>query len=224
MRDNHIGREHAGWSASTLTSCAREIAIQGEYDYYEDVKSGYNKARGEWLHCLFSSDPSPKAGVIKERRVRRNIEVLGYQCYLTGKFDKLDPELGLLIDYKSKHLIPKKPDPSHEAQFNVYVWLVANGNYVNDDGSKGEKINVTVTKGGMHYLTFNPKEPFKKMMYPIWPAEQTKAFIIQRMAPLVLWKEQQVFPACNAFQRFPGKWRCGCAKLEEQIRGQGYVI
>ena len=221
MRDNHVGRKHAGWSASTLLSCARTTALQEKYDYFEDVKSGYNKGRGEWVHAMMEADTTPREGLIREVRIRKYFTVNGQEIFLTGKPDEVDSIRGLLIDYKSKDRIPKTGDIRHEAQFNVYVWLLDGGFYVNEDGSQGEQVDVKIRGGGMHYLTWNPKDPFKKMAYPIWEREKLEKFLVDRLTPLLDWKNTDSIPKCNAYIKYPGKWRCDCVKLEEQLKELG---
>lgn len=225
MRDNHKERMYAGWSASTLTQCARATALQEQYDYYEDVKSGYNKGRGTWVHAMIEADKYPRAGLIREQRLVRYLDVDGVRVRLTGKPDEVDTARKKLIDYKSKDRVPKEPDPKHEAQFNVYIWLLNDGAFVNEEtGEEKGNVNVEILGGGMHYLTWNPKDPWKKMGYPVWPLEQTEAFIIERLTPLVAYDRTKELPRCNAYLRYGPKWRCDCVKLEEQLRELGTYV
>lgn len=223
MRDNHITRKHAGWSMSTLLGCARAVALREKYDFYESITSGWNKSRGTWLHAMFESDETSPDDVVKEKRLGKDVHTRGRVVRITGKPDYTATQRGILIDYKSKHTLPTRPDPSHEAQFNGYAWLWNGGYYINDDGSKGESVHVLIKSGGMFYVTWHTKEgsQFKKMGYPVWSLERTEAFIIKRLEPLLEWQETGVLPKCNAYQTFPGKWRCDCVKLEEQLMELG---
>lgn len=220
MRDNHIDRKDAGWSASMLTNCPRANAIQETYDYYEDPQSGWNKARGTFVHLLMESDQTPRDGLIRERRLRKAITVDEMEVFLTGKPDEVDTINGVLIDYKSKDLLPKRPDPNHEAQFNVYAWLLNGGTFMDT----GEISDTIITSGGMHYLTWRTKDAFKKMAYPLWGDAVTEEFITTRLRPLVEWKKSGELPTCNPYIRFPGNWRCSCVRLEEQLRERGVDI
>lgn len=223
MRDNHIERKDAGWSASTLLMCAREYALTQKYDYYESPVSGWNKARGTWLHAMLESDATPRKGLIRERRIEKTVLVDGKEVRLTGKPDEIDTEQGVLIDYKSKDLLPRTNDlghARHEAQFNFYVGLCNGGTFVDT----GEPINVKIVKGGMHFLTWRTKDPFLKVAYPVWDDETLQAFIEDRVRPLLQYKETGELPSCNAYTKYPGSWRCSCVKLEEQLRERGIDI
>ena len=134
---------------------------------------------------------------------------------LTGQPDEVDPIAGALIDYKSKHLLPRKPDYRHECQFNGYVWLLADGKFVDN----GEPAQIKITRGGMHYVTWDTRDnsQWLKMAYPVWPLEQTEKFLQDRVRPLILWKKTTVLPECNPLIRYGKTWECDCVKLERQI-------
>lgn len=223
-RDNHIDRADAGWSASTLLACAREWAISQEYDYYESPESSWNKARGTWVHSMIESDTTPKPGLIRERRIKKTVVVDGTEVTLTGKPDEIDPELGLLIDYKSKDSLPSASDishPRHEAQFNFYAGLCNGGVFMDT----GEPVNIKIRGGGMHFLTWKTKNPFIKIGYRLWSEEELQAFIEERVRPLLKWKETGELPECNAFTKIPSKnWKCYCEKLTEQLQERGIEV
>lgn len=220
MRDNKKKRSGAGWSASTLTGCPRAAAMLEVYDYYEPLISGWNKARGEWWHSVLESDPDPAPGVFKERRIYRTIEIDGEDVTLTGRPDTVYTLQGVLMDGKSKEKLPKKPDPAHEAQFNVYVWLLADG-FFHDTG---EPVKIKIVRGGMHYVTWRTKEidAFLKMAYPIWELEDTKAFVIERLAPLVVWRKTGNLPRCDPYIK--GRWDCDCVKITKQLTQRGIAV
>lgn len=223
MRDNHLERKDAGWSASTLLMCAREHALQEKYDYYEGIESGWNKARGTWVHAMIEADQYPREGLIRERRIEKTVVVDGTPVRLTGKPDEIDTKLGLLIDYKSKDALPRVNDIGHikhEAQFNFYVGLCQGGTFCDT----GEEANIEITRGGMHFLTWKTKDPFIKIGYPVWSQEKLDEFIVERVRPLIRWEQTGELPKCNAFVRYPGRWRCSCVKLEEQLRERGIFV
>ncbi len=223
MRDNLRGRRGAGWSASTLTGCARAAAMMEVYDYYEPLVSGYNKGRGTWVHAMLESDRDPPKEVIRERRLRKYINVDGEEVPLTGQPDKVYAEQGILMDYKSKDRLPRGPDESHEAQFNVYAWLLDGGTFLNKRGQPTEEIaNIKIVKGGMHYLTWNPKAPYKKIGYRRWTEGETEAFIIDRLRPLVAWKRTHTLPTCNRFVQ--GRWDCDCVRMTKQLVDRGIEV
>ncbi len=220
MRDNMSKRNGAGWSATTLLDCPRAVAMLEVYDYYEPLISGWNKARGEWWHQVLESDPDPPEGVIVERRIYRDIDVNGEKIRLTGKPDKVYTKEGVLLDGKSKDRLPKTLATDHEAQFNIYIWLLADGNFLDT----GEPVQVKITRGGMHYVTWKTKEEdaFKKVGYPIWELEDTEAFIIERLAPLVIWRKTGNLPRCDPYVK--GRWDCNCVKLTKQLNERGIDV
>jgi hypothetical protein len=219
LKGNNHSRRGAGWSATTLTSCPRAVALLEVYDYYEPLVSGWNKTRGEWWHQVLDSVEAPE-GVIKEQRIYRYIDINGKPVRLTGKPDKVYTLQGVLLDGKSKEKLPKVLDPNHEAQFNVYVYLVADGKLVEGD----VPIQVKITKGGMHYVTWRtkPDQIFLKMRYPIWPLEQTEDFIRRRLTPLVQWRETGDLPKCDPYVR--GRWKCDCEKISDQLTEREITI
>jgi hypothetical protein len=222
MRDNHIERRDAGWSASTLLDCPRAVALREHYDFYEAVSSGWNKARGTWLHAMMEADTEYPEGVVKEERIEKYVDVDGERIRITGKPDYTNTKRGVLIDYKSKHLLPSKLDPRHEAQFNIYAWLWNGGTMCRTN----EQVFVQIKSGGMHYITWHAKEgmQFRKMAYPVWDASETEAFVITHATPLVLYKQTNVLPHCQPFIRYPGKWQCDCVKLEQQLFERGIEV
>jgi RecB family exonuclease len=199
------------------------------YDYYETVISGYNKARGSWVHAMFESDRNPPPWVMKERRVVRYIMIDGVSFRLSGQFDEFDTKHGILVDYKSKDNLPLRKDERHEAQFNIYAYLLADGEIITDnDGNpldKPEKACYTVKRIGAHYVTWKTKtdKAWKKMAYDVWPLEKTEQFIIERAKPLVEWQTTKVIPQCTPFAHNP-RWKCDCEKLEEQLAQRGITV
>ena len=193
------------------------------YDYYEPLNSGWNKARGTWVHAMMESDPDPPAEVIRERRLYKDVKVRGSVIRITGKPDKVYTEKGVLIDFKSKADLPKGPDASHEAQFNVYAWLLDGGTFmISEDHPNEEPSNIKIVKGGMHYLTWKTKEPFKKFGYALWPSKVTERFVIDRLDPLVQWKETGILPSCNPY--VSGRWACDCVRIREQLAERGVAV
>lgn len=221
MRDNHKTRKDAGVSASTILSCPREVALQEKYDYYEAVESGWHKFRGTLIHALMESDTDVPEGVIMEERVETFVDVDGKPFRLTGQMDYVDTKNKFLLDYKSKHLIPKKPDPRHEAQLNIYIYLLATGRFLKDK----KPCNIEINKAGIHYLTFNTKKEmiWLKMAYPVWDLEYTREFIEKRAKPLSDWQKHGIFPDCDPFEK-NRYWKCGCEKILTQLEERGVVV
>lgn len=218
MKNNLVTRANAGWSASTLLSCPRAVALLDTYDYYEPLHVGWNKARGTYLHTMLESEMVPNDNIIAEVRVEKYYDGLkGYDpVRITGKPDKVYKKEGVIIDYKSKYRLPTKPDPMHEAQMNIYAWLLDGGTLLHDDG-RVEPVNVKIVRGGMLYITWNTPEgsQFLKQGYPIWEPAQMNDFLQKRIKPLADWKKTGVLPTCNPYIDI--RWDCDCVKIQNQL-------
>ncbi len=221
MRDNAKTRLDAGVSASTILACAREHALSETYDYYESAISGYNKYRGTLTHMMMETDDSPPEGVIRERRIERYIDIKGVPFRISGKMDYVDTQRKALVDFKSKHTLPKKPDERHEAQLAIYAYLLADGRFCDT----GETIQLIIEKVGIHYLTFETKEEraWLKMNYPLWPLDKTADMVYNRASVLAEWQQTKILPRCNSYtvNRY---WKCGCEKIEDQLKLRGVEI
>jgi hypothetical protein len=220
MRDNHKHRKSAYYSATGLLGCPRATALQSTYDYYEALETGWNKYRGTLIHFMMEHDPEPKAGVIKEQRFYKIVSLNGMDFIVTGQPDYVDPELETIIDYKSTNKLPDQPKVDHIAQVNIYAWLLKGGKFMNEDGvplPSDKIIDLTITRGGMHYVTFNTKAGtvWRKVGAPIWPVVDTEALILERLAPLAAWKHTNQLPHCDPYVK--GRWTCDCEKIEKQL-------
>lgn len=221
MRDNHKTRKDAGVSASTILACPREVALQERYDYYESVESGWHKFRGTLIHSLMESDPDVPEHIIMEERVETFLDIDGEPFRLTGQMDHVDTKHKFLLDYKSKHLTPKKPDSRHEAQLNIYIYLLATGRFLKTK----EPCKIKIESAGIHYLTFHTKKGmiWQKMLYPVWELEDTEKFIKERAKVLADWQRHNIFPDCSPFveNRY---WMCGCEKILNQLGERGVEV
>lgn len=223
MRDHHIERKDAGWSASTLLSCPRAVALQELYSFYEGIESAWNKSRGTWLHAMMEADTDHPDWIVKEKRIQKIVNVDGEDIRITGKPDYTDTKRGVLIDYKSKHTLPTKPDPRHEAQFNIYAFLWNGGTFTDPPH---EQVNVKIVGGGMHYITWHtkPLTQFKKVAYPVWSTEEQELFVRTKLLPLAEFRKTNQLPLCDPFISYPGKWKCDCVRLEEQLNDRGIYL
>lgn len=224
-RDNGLHRKGAGWSASTLLSCPRAVAIEDRYDLYEPVISMHNKARGSWVHAMVEADIDPPSWIIREVRLRLDI----HGTLITGKPDEVDTKYHVLVDYKSKDNLPLRPDDQHEFQFNVYAHLLRNGEWAEDAEQygirKGDKANVEIDVIAAHYITWKTKyeKAFKKKAYPVWDNDYTQSLIEQRMEPLKEWQTTGELPACSPYLG-PKPYPCQCTKWEQQLQERGIPI
>lgn len=227
MRDNHIDRKGAGISASTLIACPRAVAIEQQYELYMPVISGWNMGRGTFVHSMMEVDRDPPPWLVKEQRIERVIDGVK----VTGKPDEVDTKYKVLVDYKSKDNLPKKPDDRHEFQFNIYAWLLRGGTWQKSDPDSaypivaGEPTNIHVETIAAHYLTWKTKKElaWKKMRYPVWDDEYTSSIISERLKPLTDWKEYGIMPQCSPY--VPARyWKCDCEKWTEQLAERGIEV
>lgn len=217
IRDNGVGRENAGISASTITGCPRELALLERYDYYESVTDGWIKGEGTLVHAMLEHDPDPNPNFVTERRYWRELGINGELVRVSGQMDVIDIKYRALIDYKRKERVPTRPDPTHELQFNIYCWILRNGH----DIQTNEPFSIDIERGGMFYVSRNRAEPFKKIAYPIWDNADIEDVMTRRLRPIVAWKKTGQLPQCSPFQTYGQSWICGCAKIEDQVRERG---
>lgn len=217
IRDNKIGRQNAGLSASSLTTCPRELALLEKYDYYEPIPEGWIKAEGTIIHAMIETDPDPNPNIITEKRFYRYVEVDGEQVKLSGQMDAIDLKHKILIDYKRKEKVPTRTDPTHEFQFNVYCYIIRQGFDIETD----EPFAIDIERGGMHYVSRNKSEPFLKVPYPVWDNNDIEDVIRRRLRPILAWRKTNILPVHNPYQTYGASWKCGCEKIEEQLRDRG---
>jgi hypothetical protein len=203
------------FSATELLQCPRTFRFEQEHDIYADPTRLWNMARGSWTHHMMESGPLYE-GVFKERRIYKDIVVDGTPVRIMGTPDEVNYKRGVLVDYKTKHLLPKREDKGHEAQFNIYAWLLKGGWIVNyeEDGTRVDlPVDITIRSGGMHYVTWHTKEDtqFEKKPYPVWDLGATEALVTER-ARLFLLDD----PPCAPYGMSP-YWKCNCTKLEAEF-------
>lgn len=224
MRDNGVKRKNVGYSATTLLACPRAVALLEEYEYYEDLYSGWNKTRGELMHMV--AEAYPDENILQEQRFRKIVTVDGEDFAVTGKADEIDTVFNYIMDYKWTGEIPDRPKADHEAQFNIYRWLLDGGINVETK----EVVHIDIVGGGMHYLTMKKKkkrngtviDPWKKIPYDVWPVEYTQSLVEQRLRPLTIFHKTGKLPLHNPYEG--GYWTCDCEKIVEQLRDRGIPI
>ena len=195
------------YSATVLLKCPRAFRHEQENDYYMSEVQLWNMVRGTWTHHMMESSPH-REHVIRETRLWKPITVDGKEAIIAGTPDEVDTLNMVLMDYKSKDTLPKGPDAAHEAQFNVYVWLLQGG--VN---AVGVPVDITINRGGMHYITWKTKtdKQFLKIPYPIWSPEEIQEFLETRIRLL-----RMEDPPCSPYG-MSSYWTCDCVKYERNM-------
>src|SRR6478752_5665756 len=169
LSKNDEKRKEVRISTTVLTGCARSYAIKQSRPYFIELPSGWNMARGSWAHAMFENGHYSEHEYLIEERLRKYFDYNGVLIPVTGQPDEVNRVHGILIDYKTKHMVPTSAPIEHEAQFNVYVWLLKGGEIVTKDSSRlGEIVDIDIVRGGMHYVSWQPKIPWRRIQVPIW--------------------------------------------------------
>lgn len=211
LRGSHKRRAGANISTTVLTGCARAYALKQERPYFIELPSGWNMARGTWAHAMFQDGEYSKSEYYIEERLRKNLQIGDEFVPVTGQPDEVNHVRGILIDYKTKHQVPTAIPIEHEAQFNIYIWLLDGGEIITKGKNFGKVVHVPITRGGIHYVSWQPKIPWRRIHAPIWDPFDTEEFMIERITPLTEWMRTGILPSCNALFTY-GK--CDCQKLE----------
>lgn len=190
MSRNQIERKDAGISATMLLDCPRRVILQAEEPYFEAPSAYWPRLRGTIGHLLVEQYGDGLEPKIAEVRFRKSVEVQGVQVEITGKPDMILPERKLIIDYKSNKNVDDPYQPmkkgqakvEHVEQVNIYRWLLAGG--VNMD--TGEITHVDIEEGQIHY--FDMMRWLPPTSVPIWPLEETEAFIKRHLDPLITYQ------------------------------------
>lgn len=200
-------REANSFSATGLLRCPLSFHLEQDNDVYMSAHSLWNMVRGSWTHHMMESGED-RPEIMREVKLVKYIDIDGVQVRISGTPDEVNIERGILVDYKSKYNLPKGPDAGHEAQFNIYVWLLAGGTTTN-----GETVNVTINSGGMHYVTWNtkPDKQFEKIPMNVWSLDETEEFVRNRAALFL-----SDSPTCAPYGMSP-YWKCDCQKIQEAI-------
>jgi len=159
-------------STSKLTSrCTRRVVLEATEDYEVKPQRLYDAFRGRMAHKVLENHrrPAPSWG---ERTVWME-HPFEEGDFLGGTPDRVDPDLGILWDTKSKKALPKShwyaPYPSDAFQCQINALLVSNAKWVNPPGAdmhgdEAEKIykpvpdkTVMTATGTTKYWKPNPK-------------------------------------------------------------------
>jgi hypothetical protein len=211
-------RKDAGISATMLLDCPRKVALQTTEDWYEHPADFWSRFRGTLAHMALEHYAVDAEHLVNEVRRRKTYEVDGVEIAITGKPDHVDVSRGLILDFKTcqsvgaKPVGAGKPKDGHEAQVNIYADLCDGG--VNM--TTGEFETIEVTRGGIVYLDM---KSYRKVPVNIWPAEERRAFIVERLRPIADYRRTGVLPGLLYDTERPTmrSWKCAskwCALRE----------
>jgi hypothetical protein len=194
MKNNADRRRGIGISSSVLGMCPRQHVLQERNEYYEDPNNFYQRWRGSFGHYAIEMG-GPYAGVVQERRFRREMEVDGVNFAVSGQPDWIDIPRRHLEDHKFVGWPPKDVKPDHEAQINVYKWII-DGGYVGSgivtssgvvrfqhrpgEGDNPLSAGFTVASARINYLHTRGYVSFD---VPLWTTEAVERYIRRKLVP-----------------------------------------
>jgi hypothetical protein len=199
MSKNQRERKDAGISATMLLDCPRKVILMQEEDYYEKPSSYWARFRGTIGHLMMEAYGSDEANVVQEIRFRKSVEIDGVSIEITGKADWTDLKRKLLIDFKSTKSINRKPikdglpKEDHPKQVSIYRWLMWGGvNMETTDLLPEMKTqHIEIDQAGILYFDMSGT---KKVAAPLWSLDETEAFIIERLRPIVRYRTDKEMP------------------------------
>lgn len=172
MQGNSSSREGIGISASVLGGCPRQHILAERNDYYEDPEKYYPRWLGTIGH-LAVENGGPYPGVITETRFYRDIETRAGGFTISGQPDWYDTEAHDLRDSKFVNFKPREVYPSHEAQVNVYAWILEGNGHPVESGHID------------YYHGPNGPDRTRHSHYPVsmWTTEAVERYILRMLEP-----------------------------------------
>lgn len=172
MADESTRREGIDISSSTLSACPRQHILKQRNDYYEDPDDYYPRWMGAFSHFAIEHG-GPWENIIQETRMSRGIMVNGHHFDISGMPDWYDKDQAHIDDYKFVGWKPKELRPEHEAQVNVYAWILEGNGF-------------PVVSGRIIYLHQKARDTGKRRTMidvPMWNTENIEAYIATRLVP-----------------------------------------
>jgi hypothetical protein len=120
---------------------------------------------------------------------------------ISGQFDRVLLEEGLLQDYKltSTYSIKDGAKPEYEAQANLYALMLREHGYTINRAQVVAILRDYQKSKALHDMAY-PQAPVVVIDVPLWPAEQTEAFIVSRL--MAHGQAQHVLPLCTPEERW----------------------
>jgi hypothetical protein len=165
-------RQNVGYSSSTLSQCPRQYVLAARNDYFEDPDDYYARWMGSLGHLAVESS-GPYPGITQEIRYRYTITVDGVGVEISGQPDWYDRELRQVDDYKYTGYPPNSPREEHEAQLNVYAWLLENN-------------SLPVEEARVIYLHPKSRQSGKRhtiFQVPMWTDDAVARYISSKISP-----------------------------------------
>jgi hypothetical protein len=167
-------RDGIGYSSSTLSQCPRQHVLAARNDYYESPDDYYPRWMGTLGHLAVEAS-GPYVGISQEVRYHATVSVDGLDVAISGQPDWYDTQAKELDDYKYTAYPPREPRPEHEAQLNVYAWLLEN-NGLDVDTARVIYLHPKNRQTGKRQTTYDVS---------LWSPEAVERYITAKLLPHV---------------------------------------
>ena len=176
-------KERTGIHVTSLLNCLRKVVLDQRHDRYVSPAQTYWTFRGQLAHAIVELAQTESAVV--EQTFTREVEGIP----IVGTPDVIYPDQGLLVDYKTTAMVPKKgPYPHHVLQVNIYRWLVQAHHRIN-------RLEIV-------YLDMKGTV---RAEAPLMTLEQVEEFVIPRAQALKVGLEGGDLPSQVGDE---GRWQC----------------
>jgi hypothetical protein len=174
MSKENERRQNVGYSSSTLSQCPRQYVLMARNDYHESPDDYYARWMGGLGHLAVESS-GPYEGVIQEIRYYHTISVDDTELAISGQPDWYDEGLHQVDDYKYTGYPPNSPREEHEAQLNVYAWLLEN-NALPVETTRVIYLHPKSRQTGKRQTTYH---------VPLWTDDAITRYITDKLRPHV---------------------------------------
>ncbi len=179
VKNDTYSKGAADISITGLIGSARIAALTKQHwdDIEEDVSDRVWSLYGQIIHGIFERAADPTEALTEERLF---IERFGWT--LSGQFDRMAYHGNVLQDYKmtSTYSVNNGPKPEWIAQLNCYRLLLI------ENGHTADKLQIVClfrdwSKAKAKNSPDYPQLQVGIVDIPVWPIEQTEAFIRERL-------------------------------------------
>jgi CRISPR/Cas system-associated exonuclease Cas4 (RecB family) len=151
-------------SPTRLGKCPRQVALKRQYSYAVDPYVAFWRVRGTIFHYGFEQLRGEHE--CAEMELTRELDGIS----IAGRADVIQPDLGLISDWKTTKYIRKDhaPREDHIGQLSVYAWLA-------------RPLGWDCTVGELMYVDMGKP---RRLVVDLWPDEQTEAWMRTRLPAL----------------------------------------
>lgn len=199
--DPYTPGEKSDISVTQLIAPPQQVALKRKHrdEMTEDASDMIWSLLGQAVHSVLERAEDDLGSVMVEQRMYADVE--GWK--LSGQFDRYDLKSSVIQDYKitSAWSVCGKPKPEWIAQLNVLRWLA----HVHL-GHHPETLQIVAilrdhkpseaAKGGDY-----PRVPVAVIDIPVWPLDDTEAYIRERIRLHKLARAGE-FPPCTPDERW----------------------